>query len=347
MKNKIIISIYVFLLATILFSCKKQEAGPILEIISGSELTEPASGETYDLADYNAEDIFATFRWTEAEYNVAVEVSYTLEVDLKANNFSNPVVLGMTIADSLEMTVFDFNVALTTSLGMEVGVADDISIRVGSHGASSEKAYSTAIDMNVTAYNPPYTPDSLFIMSNGVKLKAIALLDEEGNYEAYVYLTDTDTEIIIKGNDDDAREFGDTGADNILDEDGDAIVIPVEGHYRFKINMFDLSLELSENDWGIIGSAVDPYDWSEDIDMAYIGNDTWEISTDTIANPIVDGQFKFRPNDLWDPLNYGDDGADGIPEEYGANIDILGGNYKITLNLNEFPYSITIEALAK
>jgi hypothetical protein len=64
----------------------------------------------------------------------------------------------------------------------------------------------------------------------------------------------------------------------------------------------------------------------------------------TITVALVGGQeIKFRANDAW-TLNYGDDGANGVLDEGGANIAIAeSGTYLVTLDLSKsraYTYSI-------
>lgn len=353
MYKKIKYIIFVILVGAV-FSCK-QEVGPVLEIVKNPVFISPGNDSSYVLTNDMADDTFAVFSWSEAEYNIPVQVSYTLEVDLKSNDFSDPIEIGTVNNDSIMFTVFDMNVILTTKLGLSVGQASEISFRVGAHGAESEKSYSDVIDLTVTPYNPPYTPDSLFIMSGTTKLKSLALLDDNGNYEGYVWLDDANLSVTVKGSDAEALEFGYSAItdDNPvmiydLNETGDPITVDSAGYYRFKINMFDQTAEVMGTSWSIIGSAVYPYAWNGDIHLTYLaGEGIWQVSTDTVANGIHDGEFKFRPNETWDPLNYGDDGADGIPDEYGANIAISAGNYTITLDLREYPYSYSVTPIVK
>ncbi len=339
---------------TVFNSCKQQEVGPILEIVTPASITFPVGG-TYVLLEDNADDVFANFKWTEADYNLLITVSYSLEVDLKSNNFSDPVIIGTTDADSIEITVFDFNKILTNSLGLPENQPAVLSVRVGSYSAASEITYSTAIDLTVTPYNPPYAPERLYILSGGEKIGSILPIDVDGNYEGYAWLPANGLKFILAEDEEGTVFFGDTDVDNVLEFDGDSVVVATEGHYKINVNSFDLSYTISSQAWGIIGSAVPPYDWSSDVDMAYLVDEgVWEISTDTLSGGLIqDGMIKFRPNDSWDPLNYGDGPVsghedylfDGIPDEYGADIPISAGNYRITLDLREYPYSYTFVPL--
>ncbi len=346
MKNKNII--YVFLLTMFMFSCEKQKKDPVLELVKGPKFSEPVSGGTFILLDENKDDVFTTLKWEKAEYNLPIEISYTVEIDIKENNFSDPIVLGTTNADSLQIIVFDINKILTTKMGLFPGTTYDISFRVGSHGAKSEKKYSNPIDLNVTPYNPPFVPSKLYVISGGTKIGEINPTNEEGKYEGYVWFRSSNLEFTFSENENGDNPIGDDDGNNSLEFGGENIVVAEEGHYKINVNSYEMAYTISEQAWGIIGSAVDPYNWSADINMAYLVDEgVWQISTDTIANPIIDGQFKFRPNDSWDPLNYGDDGADGIPDEYGANINISAGNYVITLDLREYPYSYSVVEITK
>ena len=72
-----------------------------------------------------------------------------------------------------------------------------------------------------------------------------------------------------------------------------------------------------------------------------------ETTSITITVALVGGQeLKFRANDAW-TLNYGDDGANGVLEEGGANIAVAAsGTYKITLDLSKSrAYTYTLEKL--
>ncbi|MCD4793903.1 MAG: SusE domain-containing protein [Bacteroidales bacterium] len=331
------------------FACEKTDF-QALEIKQIPVLVQPDSNN-FVFSDETSEDTIVVLKWEEAEYNVATEVTYTIEMDAAGGDFSSPAIMGTTSTDSLAVTVFNFNKYMTLDFGLPIGTESQVDIRVGAQCGESELSYSDIISLSATTYDPPYTPDSLFIMSVDTKLKSLALLndylDEDGIYEGYVWLGAGNLSVTLKGGDEQARVFGyvsDSYNDQVttydLDQTGDPITVDSIGYYRFRVNLYDLSLEVMGTHWGVIGSAIPPYDWSVDVDMTYDQvNDLWTVQLTTDA-----AEFKFRPNDTWDPLNYGDDApADGIPEEYGDNIPIDAGNKIITLDLSEFPYSYNEE----
>jgi len=107
--------------------------------------------------------------------------------------------------------------------------------------------------------------------------------------------------------------------------------------YIIDVDLNALTITLTPtDDWGIIGSAVPPFDWSADVDMFYNGQrKMWEITADFNA-----GEFKFRANDGWS-VNYGDNGADGSLDAGGANIALpSAGNYTIRFDSVKLTYTV-------
>ncbi|ALO16395.1 hypothetical protein L21SP5_02772 [Salinivirga cyanobacteriivorans] len=333
----------------LLIACEEDFDDPVLQQVGEFTLNELNAGDFEPvLSDDIAEDTFATFVWTPVEYNVPTVNEYTIEVDTAGNNFENAVVV-TTVTDTNEasVSVFNFNLALTGKLGFEPYLSADVEVRVASIAGETNphKAYTNAISMNVTSYDPPFEPEKLIVYgSDDTEIGYLMPVDEQGTYEGYVYVEaaneiqfgDEARETIL-GNDGAAGPDDDVDLNDDLFEDQGYIAVD-SGYYQVTVNTYDYNFDMYETHWGVIGSAM-PDGWDSDIDMTYVPEDNvWTITQET-----ADGEFKFRPNDLWDPLNYGDDGADGVPEEYGANIAISAGTWTITLDLSEYPYSYTVE----
>jgi len=336
MKIKLFIPVLIFSLAIIFNSCKKEVFDPVLEITTATSLISPQSG-AFALADDISDNTFATFVWTEADYNVDIMVSYTLEIDIAANNFSEPYILTTTPNDSFAITVFDFNKALTKDMGITPGEEIEMSVRVGSHGAESEKVYSEIISMTVTPYDPPFAPEQLYVISGGETIGTLMPTNENGDYEGFFWIETDGSEFILSDAEVDGTILGDIGADAILDFDGDAIVAD-SSYYKISVNTFDMSYTSNAIYWGVIGSAMSD-GWDSDEDMTYDP----ETGVWTLETNVVDGDFKFRADDDW-AINYGDNDADGIMEQDGADIAISAGSYIFTLDLRLWPYSYTVTA---
>jgi hypothetical protein len=54
---------------------------------------------------------------------------------------------------------------------------------------------------------------------------------------------------------------------------------------------------------------------------------------------MTDGEWKVRQNNDW-AVNYGDTGLNGMLDEGGDNIPVTAGNYLVTVNFNDFTYTI-------
>lgn len=108
-------------------------------------------------------------------------------------------------------------------------------------------------------------------------------------------------------------------------EGGDAILVNA-GNYNITFNLQTLEYSFTYPEIGIIGTALNG--WTEDIDMQ-----TTDGNLYTLMNyDFTDGEVKFRQDDNWD-INWG---GYSFPSGYGwqagPNIQVMAGNYKVTLN---------------
>ncbi|WP_452225090.1 SusE domain-containing protein [Lacinutrix chionoecetis] len=87
--------------------------------------------------------------------------------------------------------------------------------------------------------------------------------------------------------------------------------------------------------WGIVGSGYN--NWGAYEDQTFYS--TSEANIFVTYATLLDGEIKFRENDMWDN-DFGDTGADGTLDAGGDNIAVTAGTYKITMNLNDNTYSI-------
>lgn len=116
--------------------------------------------------------------------------------------------------------------------------------------------------------------------------------------------------------------------------DGGDIIAGKKAFYYIKADVSNAKLEATEiNSFGVIGSAVAPYDWSADVDMTW---DPEKLAFVITGLELKDGVIKFRANDGWD-INAGgsfDDLADN-----GPDIAVTAGTYDIELYLQRTPES--------
>ena len=160
----------------------------------------------------------------------------------------------------------------------------------------------------------------------------------------YDYTTDSfkvgvkliDGEIKVRLNNDWGTNFGDTGADGTIEQDGDNIVVTA-GFYNVTVDFNNNTILLEEGDvYGIVGSGFN--DWGAggpDYSFTQVRPDVYigEVV------PLIDGEIKIRANEDWG-VNFGDTGADGTLDADGDNIAVTAGSYRIMFNLTDNSYSL-------
>ncbi|TSA30496.1 MAG: RagB/SusD family nutrient uptake outer membrane protein [Bacteroidetes bacterium] len=190
---------------------------------------------------------------------------------------------------------------------------------------------------SAAAYTLLYCPGSYqgWDPTNTTTVLASALND--GNFEGYLYFPDANTEFKFCVNPNWDLNYGDDNGDGTLEQNGANIVAADAGYYKVNVDLNNLTYTKMNTTWGVIGSAT-AGGWDSDQNMDYDATGgVWVATLD-----LTVGEIKFRANDSWD-LNYGDDGANGILEQNGANIAIPeAGTYVITMKLGipDYTYSV-------
>ncbi len=134
--------------------------------------------------------------------------------------------------------------------------------------------------------------------------------------------------------------YGDTGLDGTLDQNGDNIPVSA-GNYvvTFNPNDFTYSFEEIPNIWGLVGSAT-PNGWDGPdlqlmLDYTSADYSVWYLN----GVSLVDGEMKFRADNDWG-LNLGSDGGAGTLTENGDNIPVTAGTYNVMLNRADNTYTL-------
>ena len=98
-------------------------------------------------------------------------------------------------------------------------------------------------------------------------------------------------------------------------------------------SLLDLSTSL-----GVVGSAT-PGGWGNEniLDLPFYSTATTNVYVAYVT--LRNGEIKFRNNNDWSE-NWGDDGADGTLDSYGANIAVSEGTYKIEVNFSSMTYTM-------
>jgi hypothetical protein len=353
MKKITLIKIFILVIGLMLVSCKTDINQPVVS----STPSDPVLADLSISGQFNMsnEDSLITFSWSAADFGFESSTTYNVQISSTSDFSDNVATLISTQNLSGSIKIKNVNSTLLSwgyAFGTSVTVYYRVGASVSSHVATT---YSEIKSTNLTTYEDVptypmvYVPGSyqgwapggaagvfdysrLYSYSSNSKYSSIIRLNDE---------TNATTEFKITSDPDwNHTNWGGTltpSGDNYsgtLDPSGNNFLVNA-ATYAIDVDVSALTISLTKtDDWGIIGSAIPPYDWSVDVNMNYNGQrKMWEITGDFKA-----GEFKFRANNGWD-LNYG--GADGTLSAGGANI-VLGsdGNYTIRFDPVALTYTV-------
>ena len=328
-----------------LWACKEDELRPIIHYNGPAVITAPAAGTVIELKEATGADDLPAFTWTPADFGFSAAITYQLALDVAGNNFADPTTVGSTTGLSLVVTQSDLNTLLLAK-GLEGETAKDLELRViatvNSDAAAivSEGVVITVIPYTTTIVYPQLQiPGSYQGWDPANNNTIIYSAKADGKYEGYVYIGEENAKFKYTVGPSWDTNYGDTGDDGSLDQNGTDIPAGVAGTYLLNANLNTFTHTRQLANWGLIGDAT-PGGWDSDQDLIYdpIANKL------TITLDLVPGSIKFRTNDAWD-FNYGDDGNNKTLDVNGANIAITeAGNYTIDMlifKVTKYKYTIT------
>ncbi|MEL1241573.1 SusE domain-containing protein [Flavobacterium flavipallidum] len=358
MKN--IFKIVIALLSVLFVSCNADAVDnrPILEGLTVPNITAPTTGKTFVLAEANATTEVDKFVWSPAEYSHDVVVNYTLMMDVKGGDFSEPQILATT-SDVTEasVSVKTLNQA-GIALGAVPGTASQYDIKVKYNVMGTETMVSqNTLTVTITAYSGlvPYPHTDWYLVGDATAAgwdtnKGNQPLFRSGSnsnlYKFTGYFNAGYFKVISKLGSW-APMYGGSGGSLVYratDSDGDpaSINIATAGYYTFTMNVQTLTYTLVAYDAsaatvyptvGLIGSSRTGTGagWDEDTDMtpSSFNPHYW-----TLTVSLFDGETKFRANNGWD-VNWGGDTAfSGFPANgtSGGNIPVAKSKYKVFFN---------------
>lgn len=350
MKKIISVALLTAVIGLLFVSCDSDITKPVIS----SNPVQPAVANIAlpDSFLVNYADSLVTFSWSATDFGFSSSATYIVQLSDTSNFSRNAADLITTQKLSGTAKVGDIN-TLILSWNYPIGTPVTVYYRVGaSVSASVAPVYSAAKSTSLTPYdaviNYPmiYMPGSYQGWSPGATNGRLFSYGFNSQYQGIARLVDgtnatTEFKITLNPNWNGPNYGGSlTQSGNnysgTLDAAGNNLVVNA-GTYAFDVNVSTLAIALTKtDDWGIIGSAVPPYDWSVDVDLFYNGQrKMWEITADFNA-----GEAKFRANNDW-ALNYGDNGADGSLEAGGANIALAtAGNYTIRFDPVKLTYTV-------
>lgn len=349
MKTLKFLSYLTVVLAIVVAGCT-EEVGPKLPDFSEFIAPVLTSAETADPVEFlpeEATEVFEVFEWDRTDYGgTDLSTNYVIEID-DDEDFSSPQDVENTSADSLQVSVEDFNNAML-SLGLIAFQEHTVFVRVRSTviGITNDALFSNAIERTATIYQLSECGDFCSIGLIGssapggwsddidMRLSDPTKVDKH-SWTATMYLTNGGA-LKFRAADAWADNWGGnsfptgTGVYN----GGDISMTGATGYYKVDFNDETLAytftlITATYPTVGIIGSAT-PGGWDNDTDMTQDGADP-HVWTGTFT--LVAGEAKFRANNAWDN-NWG---ATTYPSGYGTsggpNIPItVGGTYFVYFN---------------
>lgn len=307
-----------------------------------------------------------TISWND---EVTGSSSYTVEMSNDVD-FTSPMTLGTSDSNNFSMSVSEFNSALTSAGNSQFkDIPVYMRVIAGDQISNSILMLATTYPVNAPEITSPSTGSTFALSIDNNDVVATTLewndpilessLNMDITYTIQVALAGTDFAMPVEGGevinmntlswtnaqlnaaaiqsgieadmtgDLDIRivaTITDSASGSVLERTTDPITISV--------TTYATALDLSTN-WGVVGSAAN--DWGATPDLPFFQTDTDGVLAAYVN--LIDGEIKFRENMMWDN-NLGDNDADGTLEQGGANIAVTAGSYKITMNLNDFTYTI-------
>lgn len=357
MKN-IAKSIFV-LLGVIAVSCSTDDVQdrPVIEGVAAPVLSAPEDGATYTLLLENADSQAERFVWSAADYNGAVAVSYTVEMDLAGGDFSEPQVLGGTSgALHLAVTVADLNIAaIALEAVPEEGVTFDV--RVVSDASGYSPMASNVVTITLTPYDAEVPSPELYLVGGVQGYYGLGDWDNttamemryigDGTtrvFEAYVKVGSADGfKFIGQQGTWDSGNYGviDGAQDGNLHNDGGSGDVRIaetdgDGFYYIKVDLDNLTYEYIKMEWGLIGDAT-PNGWDGETAMSY----DFATNQYTYDGALSAGELKFRSSNTgsfmssndW-AFNIGNTDPATAYDQNAPNFPIDGGDYELGVEIH-------------
>lgn len=340
MMKKNIVYIYSFfiVMALVLGSCSNDDENIRISETTSTQLTVSSSDALVLSRDMVGETVLS-LNWTVPDfgfegavpsYNVVLGVDGVSDIEPKKVAVGNTLTKEF-VAEELNEAINDagalsglenkINIWIETVLGKEVVATSGIQ-------TLSITGYATTFDLNSSwGLVGSATP-------NGWDGPDVPVYSTAVANEFVAYVTLVDGEMKIRENNDWSVNYGDTGADGILDLDGDNIQVTA-GTYKIMFSLNDLSYSIEPFSWGVVGDAT-PNGWDgPDVPLTYDAtSDQWRAVLSLTA-----GDVKFRQNNEW-AISYGGTGLSASLELDGPNISVEAGNYLISVDFNNNLYTI-------
>ncbi len=302
----------------------------------------------------NAEVYTGTPRYTDCVTycQKIIDAGYTLEPDYKNlfgadNDKSNEIIFPITFDGVHTRTYGGTTFIIRAALGGSM-ISTDFGVDGKWAGTRTTKQFvqkfPVATDLVVApsegktaSYPKIYVPGAYQGWNAGNTGTSLSSVHNDKIYEGHVYFPTNNSPFLFTRFPSFSSRLGDNGADGTLEANGDTIHAGVAGLYFIRVNLNNNTYTLEQRTWSINGDATG----GNDLDM--IWNETTQALE--VNATLTAGSFKFRANHN-DAANLGDNLANAILTQDGANINIGSGPYLIRLypDKPDYTYEIRISS---
>lgn len=336
-------------LSLVLFACEKDEERVIVKSGTAPALT--ASSNKLVLEEAKAGNEAVTLNWSASDFSYKAAVNYTLQFDLKGNNFAAPaeMVVGGGLLQK-KLTVGELN-TLLNRLPVAAFKENAVEVRVKASVSNLvEPAYSNVTEITVTPYltEPPYA--TLYMIGDATdagwdNTKAIAMLRDPNDLFKFTFTGNFNAgNLKFLGKRGSWAPMYGAGTGNALafretEADADPASIQMTAGYKtvtvdlrnntYSVTAYDASAKPTYPNIGIIGSFSG---WGTDVLMNKTANNPhyWTLE----HTFTTDVEMKFRLAGDWG-TNWG--APAGEQEKLfnrtgGDNLKIPAGTYLIVFN---------------
>jgi hypothetical protein len=359
------LNLILFILLTVFFvGCEKDKSNVIIKSSITPNSLSDLSATTFVLNRDNAADNFQTFKWTSVNYGFTASEKFTIQFDLKANNFSSPAnLLTVTHDTTASITVGDLNKAMLTA-GLSPDVAATLQFRIKTMIHDSIPAiYSNIFEASVTPYATTFPPIFMTGAATGgwgwgqyvykeLRSTAPNIYQTIGYFlsgEAFRFFKQTDWNPVSWN----YPYFTGTVSAlfvNALDGDSNFKFTGTSGYYQVTVNMTTKSVDMVAMPDQVLfatGAALGGWDWSTNyIQLTWKSNGIYQATTDFVVET-----FRFFGQKDWGPTGYNypwfaggtvsalfENANDG-----DKNFKFIGtpGSYTVTVNLIDKTVTMT------
>lgn len=353
MKN--IYKILIAFIGVLAVSCNADSVDerPVLDSVAISEITAPATGQTYVLDVEKAQEEAVKITWSAAKYSTDVVIKYTLLIDKKGGDFTAAKTLATTTnATEASILAKDLNQA-AIDLGGKPEVAAMYDVKIASNVSGGfVQTGKGLISITVTPYvgKVDYNFNDWYLVGDATvsgwdNNKGNQILFRSGtNANEYVFTGYFKKGYFkaIKNLGSWAPMYGGSGGSlayrgTDADADPASIEVPADGYYKFKMDVQKLTYTFDAyaagagaptyTTVGIIGSATSKgWDASTAMVKSSFNAHIWTLG----VTSLNDGEAKFRANDAWDVSWGGKTAFSGGGT--GDNIPVAKSKYLIYFN---------------